>query len=176
MNKQNQIIIRNTSNFPNLFIHAGKFLEFANDSFKVNENGIFALEQIENGFIYIYKDYNAFLHFNQKFEKQDIDMIKNENKFYVKSATLLGETLTKNNFPRQGIDFYYDIFTDLDKKQEIINHLYNRYSLKHFKQVKKKDNPNHDLTINFGTYEDIIALLDQIILKFSGQMNKAHKI
>jgi hypothetical protein len=107
------VFVQITCSFPDLFINVHKNLTYLNHLLNVQINGMFCIETIHNGIIYIYKNLDLFFALNPCLSSKNVNAIKGMDR--TGSAEFLIEILSAKNFPSEGLKIHFQIFANTEK-------------------------------------------------------------
>ncbi len=117
MEEKRIILEVKSQNFPNLFGNVNKYSSFINHLINEQTKNGFVLEPINNGLLYIYKNFNIFKLLNPIYSKNLVEKYKHLYKEKVSPNLLTKNVINKPNYPEEGIKLHFKIITD--EKEEL---------------------------------------------------------
>ena len=118
---EGQVILQISDFFKFFFVNPGLIFGYLNDIFEKKYNSMQYIEEIENGFLFVFKDFESFKIRSMPLIKADLKEIKSNN--YEQSNFFQKFFIPKEKFPKEGITLEIKIISG--EKLKIIPYLKN---------------------------------------------------
>lgn len=165
------VFLQITSSYPDLFKNVHKNLNYLNQILTLQVNGMFYLETIYNGILYVYKNVDFFILLNTSLSARNVKELKAMDR--IGSAMFLENVLTSEKFPAEGIIVYYQLFTNTN--QDLASILVNYFLSYNERGIQPKQISPHKLEVLFSTFEGL-TLYTQRLGKLLESVVKMGKI
>lgn len=166
MDSANQIIVKFTSDFPHLFDNMQKYLPLINNLLQDETQNKFYMETIHEGLLFIYEDFQTYFLMNKPYSLDRIKGFFQSTSPKLNPLLLSENILTESNFPKNGIQFKYNIYCS--KKEEIANLLYLHFKSFLFEDVERLEHYDFDLILLLKKYGNVLTYMDLGVSMYSG--------
>ena len=168
MENSEQIIVKFTSSFPGIFRNVQKFILYLNTLFAQESQGDFFIETVEDGILFIYKNTATFDLLNPQYSKVEITRLikKTEEELHLSADMLLEGIINKDTFPKQGIEFQYNFYTN--QKDYAYNKLLGFHEGLYGESITLSFSEEFDLILSIKNYEDFYLYVQLITLMANG--------
>jgi len=173
-----QIIIKFTTNRKGIFDNVHKYSSFLNHLLSKYMSSAFFIENIDNGVIFFFKSIVNYHAVNIPYDKSVIeDFTKNKEEYLEKMDIMTEDLLPQdlsNNFPKEGINFYYSLVKG-DPEKILPN------SIRHFKSydennIEIEKQSRDTLKIKMNSLNSLETYLFERLLLTSGLIEEYSKM
>jgi hypothetical protein len=153
-----RILVELTSDFPNMFQNVQKFAGYINHLMSIQTHSLFFVEIIQNGFIYIYNDFELFSLLNPIMRKAELEKIIAEN--FPNAGFFLGGVFTNQSYPIGGLTIKYKVYAaDPGPALEI---LFRFFASFHCSSIVSSKVDGSTLIVNFTSFRSLQMYADHL--------------
>ena len=169
MDKFDQIIVKFSSNYPNLFRNVSKSILYLNTLFSQETDEKFFIETIENGILYIYQNEQTFDILNPQTSPAEIMRLIKDNELQFNPEMLIDGIIDKQTFPETGLNFQYNIYCT--NKQQVYNKLLEFHQSFFGENIKIGASAKYDLILTITDFDILYLFVQVIALMANGKIS-----
>jgi len=158
---EDQVILQISDFYKYFFVNPGLIFGYLNDLFEKKYNSMQYIEEIENGFLFVFKDFESFKFRAKPLIKSDFKEIKSNN--HDQSNFFQKFFIPKEKFPKEGVKLEIKIISGNKLKTiPIIKNFI--YSINQNIKIEIDDNQN--LYIIVKNFDDIKKYANSLMNRF----------
>ena len=156
-----QVILEISDFFKFFFVNPRFIFGYLNDVFEKKYNSTLYIEDIENGVLFVFKDFDSMKIRAEPLKKSDLKEIKSDNSS--ESNFFHQFLIPKEKFPIEGVKLKIKIITG--KKLDIIPYI-EKFIHSISQNIKIEVNDNNDIYFEIQKFEDIMKYANSLMNRY----------
>ena len=156
-----QVILEISDFFKFFFVNPGMIFGYLNGIFEKKYDSMQYIEEIENGFLFVFKDFESFKIRATPLIKADLKEIKSNNQD--QSNFFLKFFIPKEKFPKEGVKLKIKIISG--KKVDIIPYI-EKFIHSVSQNIKIEVNDYQDIYFEIQNFEDIMKYANSLMNRY----------
>ena len=157
----NQVILEVNDFFKFFFVKPKLIFDYLNDQFEKKYNSTMYIEEIENGFLFVFKDFESFKIRAKPLKKSDLEEIEGDNSS--ESNFFKKFFIPKEKFPEEGVKLKIKIISG--DKLKIIPHIKNFISSVS-QNIEISVNDKNDIYFEIQDFDDIMKYANSLMNRY----------